>query len=205
MIALAVAGATVAFTAGCGAGRETQTDQQVAAVPGGNVKISAAPDGSVSVRNALIVYPGPNGYERGADAPIEVRVFNDTKAAIRLIDVRSPAGDVVLVREGAASPTPSATAQPASPDPSMSPPPAATGGRVDVEIPASGMVVLAPGAGQYLQLAGLTEPIKQAGSVALTFVFGNNIQLPEVRVPIAPPFSPEPRAPSVIEGGGGHD
>jgi hypothetical protein len=200
------------LTAGCSAGLKTQTDQIVPAVPGANVQVSASPDGSVSVRNALIVYPGREGYRQGAQAPLEVRVFNNSSVPVRLTDVRSPDGTVVLVRRGAVAPQPSptGTASPtpaptgsASPSasPSPSPSPSAVGGPVDVEIPAGSFVVLAPGEAQFLQI-NLSKTIPPAGSVSLTFVFSNSLQLPGVRVPIAPPESPEPRGSSIIEGGG---
>jgi hypothetical protein len=211
---LALAGATVALTTGCSAGLKTQTDQTVPAVPGANVQVSASPEGVVSMRNALIVYPGLEGYRQGATVPLELRLFNDTTKAIRLIDVRTLAGTVVLSRGAAApQPSPSVPASPTAgptgspgasptgePSPSASPSPAPAGGPVNVEIPAGGFVVLAPGEAQFLQITGLTAPVPAAGSVSMTFVFSNNLQLSEVRVPIAPPESPEPRASSLIGG-----
>ena len=80
--AAVVAGvATVAAVAltGCSAGQVAETALKRPSVPGVNATTA---DGSVTVRNLSIAYPGPQGYPAGSSAPIEVTMSNETSAEI---------------------------------------------------------------------------------------------------------------------------
>lgn len=177
----ALAMATLALAAGCSSGQITQTAEADPVAGGANRQVDL-PDGRLLVRNAVLVYPGADGYPRGGTAPLELLIFNDTPAPVRLTGVTSPHGRVGLVQDG-------------SPSPAASPQPAPTGGPVDVEIPARGFVRLAPGSGRYLQLAGLTESLLPGQSVTLTFQFTENAEIADVTVPLTTPLSPLPRSP----------
>lgn len=114
--------------AGCGAGQVTQTSTQQAAVGGAN-----AGTGAVVVRDARIAFAegakGANVYNRGSDAPLEMRIVNSGNEVDKLVSVTSPAaasvkisgdaelpGGQVLVVEGepAAPAAPASGAAPAS-------------------------------------------------------------------------------------------
>lgn len=207
LAAAALAVAALAFVAGCSAGRITQTDTTVAAIPGTDLEVEA-PGGRILVRNAHVVYPGTEGYPRGGTAPLEVRIFNNTQEPVRLVAVTSPRGQVVLARGASASPSARATA--GTPAPTASPTrQAPAGSSINVEIPAFGFVTLAPDADQHLQIVGLTEALSPGQSVTLTLRFSNGVTISDVQVPVTTPTSPAPRSPLPIEHGdegpeGGH-
>jgi len=77
---LSVAAAAFALSA-CGAGMKSQTAEMVPAVPGANVTYEG-PDGrgNIAVRNAVLAYPGTEGYKAGSEATARVWLFNDTQA-----------------------------------------------------------------------------------------------------------------------------
>ncbi|HET8640464.1 MAG TPA: hypothetical protein VFM37_00910 [Pseudonocardiaceae bacterium] len=203
------ASVTVAFAGGCSAGQVTQTDQQVAAVPGVSTDLAVA-GGRVSVRNVLLPYPGAQGYPQGSSAPVEVAIFNDTRRPLR-VRVSSPdAAQVVLSAPtpspaGPATASPSATASPratASPSATASPGAAATsspaGGAAELEIPAGGYTVFTSGSPRQLRLVGLATARKPGQSVRLRFEFTGGAAV-EVSAGIAPPFTPAPRSPMIFE------
>lgn len=225
-VAAVVAGvaAAVALT-GCSSGQITQTGSQVAAVPGTDVDA-----GQVALRNLVIQYPGPEGYQAGDDAPLIVRVFNNGLTPITLTGVSADkAGSVSLVGTPEVVPTteapppPATTTAPASPDTTTTatgePPATATAeptptptrapaAPISITIPPQSFVLLVPGQGSngYLRLDGLTEAITPGESTQVTFTFsdGTTATLP---VPLAPPTSEVPRATPIIEpghGGAGH-
>jgi hypothetical protein len=225
--ALVVAAAAAA--AGCGAGLQTETSRKVPSVPGANQQVEVGPHAFVAVRNVIVRYPGPEGYPQGEFAPVELRIFNDTDEVIRLVDVEvaDDAERVVQVGGSAARETATPAAPPPSPSPDTSPspdaspgvspgaspspaaspsPPAPAGGRVDVEIPARGYVVISPDAGVQLRLVGLTRTLRPGDSVTLTFRFSNNVVIRNLAVPVDLPASPLPRSPMVFEheGEAGH-
>lgn len=226
-VSVAIAAMTVAFVAGCSAGQITQTDRQVPVVPGVNADAEVNPGpGRVAVRNVLVVYPGPEGYPQGGNAPIEARIFNDTLQPIT-VKVSSPdAASVRLTSSGAPSvapspaespspsPSPSAAASAspsgsprasasASPSPSAPPRPAASaipGAPAELEIAPASFAVLAPGATRTLTLVGLKRAIRSGQSVQVVFDFGGGTTIPLV-LPVAPPLTPLARTPMVIEEG----
>jgi hypothetical protein len=220
MTLLAGAAAMTALLAsGCGAGQIAETAEQVPAVPGANGHVDV-PGGSVSVRNAMVVYHA-GGYEKSEDAPLDLRIFNDTGQAVT-VTVTTESAETATIVTGAkgtpspsASPTPSAsasatptasaTATPtasaettptAEPTPSEAPARPAT-----IEIPAGSFAVLDPSATQFVQLIGLKEELTGGRSVKLVFeVAGARMEL---EVPLGVPLTPVPRG-SAEPGEGEH-
>lgn len=186
LAAAALAVTALAFVTGCSSGRITQTDTTVAAIPGTDLEMEV-PGGRIMVRNAHVAYPGTQGYPSGASVPLDVRIFNDTKEPVRLVGATSPAGRVVLARDGGPSPSPTAPAQ--------------TESSINIEIPAWGFVVLAPNHGQHLQIADLAQALLPGNSVTLTLQFSNGTTISDVRLPMNTPVTPVPRSPLPIEHG----
>lgn len=107
--------ATALLGSGCGAGQIAQTAQIAPGVPGVNAQ---TPDGLFKVRNLTIAYPGPQGYPAGADAPLELALYNDSDAPVTVEISTADARAVVLGGGSSAAPAPteaSPTATPASP------------------------------------------------------------------------------------------
>jgi len=84
-ITLTVAALAAFALAGCGTGVKSQTAHEVSAVPGYNVTNN---EGTVGVRNALLAYPGKDGYKAGSDATVEMRLFNDTGSPVQ-VEIKS--------------------------------------------------------------------------------------------------------------------
>jgi hypothetical protein len=86
--AAAVAALAFALSA-CGTGRHSQTASMVAAVPGVSRTAPGAGDpaiaGTVSLRNAALVYPGTEGYKAGSEATALAWLFNDTPVEQRVV------------------------------------------------------------------------------------------------------------------------
>jgi hypothetical protein len=125
--ALATGVATLAAVAlaGCSAGQVAETALKNPSVYGVN---SDSSDRSVFIRNLAVAYPGTAGYPAGADAPLQVGLYNQTKQAITVLVSSQPATDVegvVSARSvglsGGSSTTPSAPST-AIPEPSGSRP-----------------------------------------------------------------------------------
>jgi len=210
--------AVVALLTGCGAGQVTQTEGQRPAVNGLNVD---SPDGRISLRDLSISYKDPKGYPQGGAAPLQVWIFNRGDNAVRLTGVTSDAGPVVLSGASAMpSPTASTAPAPAAPTASVSPSngrgsgsptgsaptsaaptsaapssPAPVGNpQINIEIPARGYVALVPDRPRYLQLAGISKPVRPTDTVKLTFRFDNGTSI-DTDVSVAVPMSPLPRSP----------
>lgn len=205
--------------AACSAGQITQTDTQVASVPGINVNSA---DGNIALRNGLIDY-APS-YPVGQPIPIEVRLFNNSHQAAQLTAVKVTDatfhGTVLLV----GGPTPSPTAAPPSQSPSESPSPSTTvtpkgsGSAVpasatptasptpspspsaigastfNVAIGVDGIVALTMTGGTYLAITDASEPLVAGQTVTteLTFTYadGTTTTMSNVDLPVAPPLSP---------------
>lgn len=75
--ALTIVTAALALSA-CGVGNNSQTSEMVAPVAGVS-KTFTGPNGvgTVSVRNAALVYPGPQGYKAGSEATANAWLFNN--------------------------------------------------------------------------------------------------------------------------------
>jgi hypothetical protein len=97
-LALLTACAVAGATAGCSAGRTAQTTRMVPAVPGFNTD---APDGSVSLRDVMVVYK-LGGYARGDTAPLSLHIVNNRDdQTITLRQVTANAGRVCLAGSSA--------------------------------------------------------------------------------------------------------
>jgi copper(I)-binding protein len=172
----AVIGAMIGAVAlaGCGAGQVTQTSTQITA-PGG----MQAGVGMIAVRDAKIEFgeaiEGGDVYERGGDAPLQMRIANTGLEADRLVSATSPVasgveisgnrevpGGQVLLVDGDA---PTATAQPASDG--------EPGAQHEAHIVLTGL--------REDVLAGLTYP------VVLTFARAGEVRM---NVPVANPSVP---------------
>lgn len=207
------AAAAALLVSGCSAGQVAETAGKVASVPGASADITTD-DGILSVRNAVVVYDGTEGYKAGADAPLDVRIFNGTQQAVTVtVSVNSEdAGSVSLSggeeEEETPSPSPSESASPsasaspsgsASPSasvsasPSASPSPTAKPARpASIEIAAGEFVVLTEAAGEYLRVVDLAQPLTPGKSVRIIFDFGDG-RTKELAVPVGIPLSPAAR------------
>ncbi|WFE37180.1 hypothetical protein [Micromonospora sp. WMMD998] len=126
--ALLLAGAAAAslLLSGCGAGQVAETANKIPSVQGVNVATS---DNLYLVRGLYVQYPGPDGYEAGADAPLNVVIYNDSRTPVTVTVTTDSAREVVLTggagSDGGATPTGSptepASASPTATDPSASP------------------------------------------------------------------------------------
>ncbi|GAA1549991.1 hypothetical protein GCM10009827_083150 [Dactylosporangium maewongense] len=221
---LASAALGVGLLSGCSAGQITQTDTQVAAVPG----VSAnSTDGLIALRDGAVAYS--NEYKPGSVVPIEVRLFNNAKQSVKLTGVTSAAGTVVLVggaMPAAAAPAPtSAAPSPSSASPSAPrsgsgspsapasasklpaapPTPAPVGtAKMAVEIPVGGFVALSQSTKTYLAVEKLSGDVLMAGGaladVKFTFTYadGTTTELTLGELPMTVPLSPLPKPSSVV-------
>ncbi|MFF5230612.1 hypothetical protein [Dactylosporangium sp. NPDC000521] len=220
---LASAALGVGLLSGCSAGQITQTDTQVAPVPGVNANSA---DGLIALRDGTVAYSGD--YKPGSVVPLEVRLFNNAKQSVKLTGVTSASGTVVLV--GGSSAAAAATPAAASPSPttprsasgspsaagsspasataaaSKSPSaPAAVGtAKMAVEIPVGGFVALGQSTKTYLAVEKLSgEPLLAGGAlkdVAFTFTYadGSTTTITLDEMPMTVPLSPLPKPTSVV-------
>jgi len=122
-----VATVTAAALAACGAGQVAETAIKNPSVYGVNTENA---DASVLIRGLAVQYNNPSGYPAGSNAPLELNLYNETKAPVTvLISSQPPAqadekAKIVAARAvnlfGGAPTTPSS----AIPEPSGSRPPA---------------------------------------------------------------------------------
>jgi hypothetical protein len=213
----------------CGSGQITQTNTQVASVPGIN---SSSADGKIVVRDATVVFA--DQYKAGATVPLNVRLFNNAKQSVKLTGATSDNGPIVLVggksTAAAAAPSPSATSSSSSPSPSVtgskkpsgsaspsespssespkpSPTPTPAGSStIAVEIPVAGYVVLSKENDTYLAVDKLTGEALRPGTalknVVLTFTYadGSTTTLTLPELPVTPPLTALPKPSSVVQG-----
>lgn len=205
------AAAAALLVSGCSAGQIAETAGKVASVPGASADITTD-DGILSVRNAVVVYDGTEGYKAGADAPLDVRIFNGTQRDVTVtVSVNSEDAGSVSLSGGeeeeetpsqspsesaspSASASPSGSASPsASATPSASPSPTAKPARpASIEIAAGEFVVLTEAAGEYLRVIDLAQPLTPGTSVRIIFDFGDG-RTKELAVPVGIPLSPAAR------------
>jgi hypothetical protein len=224
-VALAAGAATVAVIAlaGCSAGQVAETAILQPPVSGLNTQ---SPDGSLLIRNLQVVYNSPTGYAAGANAPLQVSLFNQTKQPITVLISSRPqqATGVVSAQQvgllgGAAAASPSA-----NPEPSGSRPPANLGlpsEQVDtpsanatppvasaapagteaqparITIPALSSASYLPGDKESVQLIGLSDKLAPGRSVSLVFEVSTADQPLTLLAPFAIPLSPASRAPGL--------
>ncbi|MEV0134958.1 hypothetical protein AB0H83_41715 [Dactylosporangium sp. NPDC050688] len=212
---LASAALGVGLLSGCSAGQITQTDTQVAAVPGIGAQSA---DGQIVLREGVVAYA--DAYKAGSTVPIEVRLFNNAKQSVKLTGVTAgSAGTVVLVGGPSAAAAPSSppssapasasgsasASASASKSPSAPPAPAPVGSsKIGVEIPVGGFVSLSQSTKTYLAVEKLTGEELRAGmalpNVTFTFTYADGstttITVPEL--PMTVPLSPLPKPSPVV-------
>jgi hypothetical protein len=183
--------------AACSAGQVTQTSTQTSVVPGINADVGRAPNGGpvVALRNVMFVYSDPAGFPVGGNAPMIVRLFNETALPLKLTGVEAAEfGKVVL--SGGPGEAVGASQEP-SPGASEAPSAPAGDATIAVEIPAHGYTELVPGEGPFLQITALTQKIAPGHLVPVTFTFSNGSSA-ELMVSSAPPSVPAERSPLPI-------
>ena len=219
VVSAVLAAGLAGVVSGCSAGRITQTDKMVPAVPGANADTQ---DKSVSLRDVLVAYQ-PNGYPQGGTAALSVHIVNNRlDRPVTLTSVTFDKGGVVLVGAGApvtgtnssasasaspsASPShpagPSGSARPsgsasssASGSASASPSPSAAATLSAISIPANSYARLTPDSGgRYLAITLTEQPLRPGESVTLTFTFDDNVSV-TLRVPMGLPSVAPPRSP----------
>ncbi len=214
---LAGTAAASLLLSGCGAGQVAETANKVPSVQGVNVQTS---DNLYKVRGLYVQYPGGEGYQAGANAPLNVVLYNDSQSPVTVTVTTDSAREILLT--GAAqsggpsvaptgSPTEPATASPTASNPSASPSQsvgtsgspstspsgsAPAGQPARIEIPANGYAVLNSDKGQFLQLVGLNDKLLSGQQVNLAFDFGNG-KVVKTAAPVGVPLTPVP-APSQV-------
>jgi hypothetical protein len=207
----------------CSAGQITQTETQVAAVPGVN---ASSADGQISLRNGMIVYAAK--YPPNTTIPLDLRLINEGAQTARLTGAVTADGNgqVVLVggpspspSPSAAAPSPSGSASPssrpsgsasasASASPSAAPSPTSVGSaQLNVELPAGQIVVLSStqkGA-SYLAITGRSSELLagQTVGVNLTFTYADGktqTTTLSADVPVGTPLSPPTQEPPASAG-----
>jgi copper(I)-binding protein len=198
----ALVGALLALSA-CSAGQLAQTAQQQSAIAGVNGQTA---DGRVALRNALIPFNGPQGYQQGGNAPMAVSIFNNGPNAVKLVDVSAQdASDVVLVGGAGTNVVPSPSAPPPSPtataSPSAAPSPTTTApsGQTSfsITIASGGYAVLTQQDGTYLQLVGLHRSLASGDTVPVVFSFDDGSSA-TMTLPVGPATAVVPRNPAVV-------
>lgn len=90
---LAIATATFALSA-CGTGMTAQTSEMVAPVAGISLDaVGMGGHGLLQVRNAALVYPGPQGFKAGSEATARAWLFNNTPEE-RLIVIKQQSQEI---------------------------------------------------------------------------------------------------------------
>jgi hypothetical protein len=145
-VALFAGAATVAAVAlaGCSAGQVAETALKKPSTYGVNIDNS---DGSVAIRGLAVTYVSPKGYPSGANAPLEISLFNQTTQPITVQIGSTPLAGadasqgVVAARSvglsGGAAPTGSAAAEPTPSRPVAEPRPTTEGGAPEPSVTAS--------------------------------------------------------------------
>lgn len=138
LAALGVAVAAISLVSGCSAGQIAETALIVPAVPGGSATVKfntpANPNAAVLIANGLVV-ASANGYKAGTDAPLQLRIINQTPGVITVtpgtVTLQAPTaragaseaviGTLAWVSSAVPVVAPSPSTPPASAPPSVSP------------------------------------------------------------------------------------
>ena len=110
--ALAAAGATL--LAGCHAGQQAQTAEQIPTIDGNYAQV-----GDLALRDVKIEYPETGSWRQGGDARVEMVVVNQARASDALVSVRSEVADGAEL--SAAPAGPAAPTAAGAPEPSGTP------------------------------------------------------------------------------------
>jgi hypothetical protein len=173
--------AGLVLLAGCGAGKNAQTAEEVPAIPG--VDVDA---GQVALRDLLIPYRA-DGYPAGSDVPLVVRVFSNAAESVALNSVTPGTGGPLSVRATriglvrATSQAPSATRSPtktgaASPTPLL-------------VLQPNGYQLLVPPSNPHLVAEKISARLFYGEEVPVRFTFSTGDVI-EADVPMAPPSYP---------------
>ena len=220
--ALATGVATLAAIAlaGCSAGQVAETSLKKSSVYGVN---AASSDQSVFIRNLAVAYKGSTGYPAGADATLQVGLYNQTRQTVTVLISSRPAADatgkdtvvsaqsVGLVGGAAATPSAASTPSPSTPSPSTpssepsagaspSAEPSATGPAARparIELAPLGTATFLPEDTQQLQALGLSGKLVPGQSINLVFEFSNGADPLVLQAPVAIPQVPASRAPGL--------
>ncbi|WFE30870.1 hypothetical protein O7623_23485 [Solwaraspora sp. WMMD791] len=193
------AAASALLLSGCGTGQIAETAIKSASINGVNVD---SPDGTVSLRDLSVPYPGVEGYPAGSSAPVEVAIFNNTNDPVTVtVSVAGP-GDSdretvigaasVVIGGSDAEPSPQTTD---GTEPTGQP--AADPGRdARISLPANGWALFSTDDTEPLRVTGLTDTLTAGRSVNLVFEFDNGNERLVVPAPVDMPLTPVPRAPA---------
>jgi hypothetical protein len=197
-VALLAGAATAAVVAlaGCSAGQVAETSLKRPSNQGVNTQNAK---GSVLIRNLSVQYNSPAGYQPGTDAPIEVSLFNQTKAPITVsVSSGAPAAGAItatqIALKGGAS---SSASVPAAPVPSASAsaaPDAPAGTPAQITIAPMGTASFLPGDKQTLEAVGLQGKLQPGQQLSLVFEFSDGSAALPVMASVATPLTPAPRA-----------
>lgn len=181
-------GAVVAL-AGCSAGQVTETDTQVAAVPGGSGDVNG-----IGVRNATLAFPADQGrYTPGASAPLRAVLINSGAQDDKLVQVTTSFANSVQVGQTTELPSHSALhadgEQSQSGQPSQGSQPSQGGQPSQQQAPSQGSAT--DERQVSITLNGLTQQITPGVTVPVTFVFAKAGPV-TVQVPIGEDSSPRP-------------
>lgn len=224
-ISLLLAAAAVALSA-CSSGQVTQTAVKRPSVQGTNATV-----GDIAIRNAMLAFPESEKHAKGGTAQLLITLVNTGGEADTLVGVETSAARFAGLSgaspSGSASPSASATAEAsaeatpsagapsasaeASPsgeaNPSASPAPGIAvgepnpGASVRLDLPPATLVAITA-SGQQIVLYDLQEDIAPGDLVEVTLRF-EKAGAVTLRLPVAPPTTPLPRA-SAVEGVGEH-
>jgi hypothetical protein len=201
-------GAAAALSA-CSSGQVTQTDSQVASVPGVNVNSA---DGQVALRNAMIDYASK--YEPNTVVPLDLRLVNQSTKDARLTGaVLADGNGTVLLVSGSSSASPSPAAPP-SPSgsasasaPTAEPSPTAIGSsQLNVDMPAGQLIVLSSSqtGGSYLVITKRSSEIVPGTTVGVNFTItyadGSTSTTLSANLPVGIPLSPPTQEPPASAG-----
>ncbi|MFY1634643.1 hypothetical protein ACN27F_15425 [Solwaraspora sp. WMMB335] len=194
------AAASALLLSGCAAGQIAATATKSTSINGLNID---SPDGSVSLRNLSLPYPGTDGYPAGGDVPIEVAIYNNTTEPIAVRVGAAPADDgaqetvveartVVLGGSVEVGPTAEPTG---GPEPTGLPQ-VDLGREAIIQLPAGGWTLFTADSPEPLRITGLSRELTAGHSVNLIFEFSDGSAPLIVPAPVNVPLSPAPRAPA---------
>jgi hypothetical protein len=213
---LALAGLTMI---GCSVGQRTATAQQISAVPGANADSGPAALRNALLAFNAKGYPAGSDaplvvrlFNNGGTPLTLTGVTTTSAKEVRLAGLGSappasptqstgeaPSSSATGSPTGSAGPSESAT-PPASASPiEVIPSPTPAGSTaINIIIPAHGYVDLLPSdSPQWLVLSGLNQAVAPGNLVQVSFSFktsdGQTLTMDNVKVPMAPPDSPEAR------------
>ncbi|MDG4791351.1 hypothetical protein O7626_36585 [Micromonospora sp. WMMD1102] len=191
------AAAATLLLSGCGAGQIAETAAKVPTSVGTNAQSA---DNNFKVRNLSIDYLSTQGYPAGADAPMNVGLYNDSGQAVT-VRISSAGARAVVLAGASATPTPAGTVSPSPEATAGSPSPEATAGSPSPEATAGspspgGSPSAAPteGAGATPSAPSAPAapalpaeiPIPAGGFVILNKAVGNWLQLSGLTEPLPP-------------------